>query len=65
MGDRYLVTPFPSAHVVWEGDPIRFYRTRCGLSSVSGTIADDIPLGQRTCESCLRLRAWDRDRPQK
>ncbi len=40
----------------WE----RVHPTRCGLRARDGApTADDLPLGERSCETCLRLVARD------
>ena len=37
--------------------------TRCGLlPDVDAPRADDLPLGEKSCESCLRLVARDAER---
>lgn len=38
--------------------------TRCGrlVPGPNHTLDDEMPLGQRSCESCLRLEAHDRAR---
>ncbi len=39
--------------------------TRCGLwADADAPTADDLPLGERSCERCLRLRARDAERAE-
>lgn len=37
------------------------YITRCGLKAVGNT-ANDLPLGEKSCESCFRYTARDAER---
>ena len=46
-----------SWHLVARG------RTRCGrVFMIPSPTADDLPLGERSCETCLRLMAWDQEK---
>lgn len=37
--------------------------SRCGFFfSAAAPRADDLPLGEKSCETCLRLAAWDAER---
>jgi len=37
-------------------------RTRCGRNTGYRKVADDLPLGERSCETCLRLAAHDAEK---
>jgi hypothetical protein len=38
-------------------------RTRCGrLYAIPSPTVDDLPLGERSCETCLRLHERDQER---
>jgi hypothetical protein len=36
-----------------------FIRTRCGRYVPEGQIEEQLPLGEKSCETCLRLAATD------
>ena len=49
-----------SWHVVWiDRSGGAFIRTRCGRYVPDGTIQEELPLGEKSCETCLRLAATD------
>jgi len=50
--------PRLSWHIVGRGGA-----TRCGRwIPVPSPSADDLPMGEKSCETCLRLTAWDAER---
>jgi hypothetical protein len=39
------------------------YRTRCGRTVVTKDTRDDLPMGERSCETCLRLAVRAEESP--
>jgi hypothetical protein len=53
-------SPRLSWHIVGR---VRFGATRCGRwIPVPSPSANDLPMGEKSCETCLRLTAWDAER---
>ena len=49
-----------SWHVVWIDRSLgRAILTRCGRYVPEGEIEKQLPLGEKSCETCLRLAATD------
>ena len=57
MSDTTLWVKLRSWHVLANG------MTRCGrVFVVPSPTADDLPMGERSCETCLRLTAHDAEK---